>query len=76
MEKVFKIWRNIYWTFILDYTKEHWKKEWNYGKMFAYIACCFCTEGAHKSVQLHNIGSMCVTALPTQISLVWPLIMD
>ena len=26
-------------------------------------------EGAHKSVQLHNIGSMCVTALPTQISL-------
>ena len=32
--------------------------------MFAYIACCFCTEGARKSVQLHNIGSMCVTALP------------
>ena len=26
------------------------------------------TEGARKSVQLHNIGSMCVTALPTQIS--------
>ena len=26
-------------------------------------------EGACKSVQLHNIGSMCVTALPTQISL-------
>ena len=26
-------------------------------------------EGAHKSVQLHNIGSMCMTALPTQISL-------
>ena len=26
-------------------------------------------EGAHKSVQLHNIGSMCVTSLPSQISL-------
>ena len=34
--------------------------------MFAYIACCFCAEGARKPVQLHNIGSMCVTALPTQ----------
>ena len=27
-------------------------------------------EGARRSVQLHNIGSMCMTALPTQISLV------
>ena len=27
-------------------------------------------EGARKSVQMHKIGSMCVTALPTQISLV------
>ena len=29
-----------------------------------------CMEGACKSVQLHNIGSMCMTALLTQISLV------
>ena len=30
-------------------------------------------EGAHKSVQLHNIGSMCMTSLPSQISLLWIL---
>ena len=27
-------------------------------------------ESAHKLVQLYNIGSMCMTALPTQISLI------
>ena len=37
--------------------------------MFAYILHAVCTEGACKSVLLHNIGSMCVTSLPTQISM-------
>ena len=36
MEEVLKYERIIYWTFILDYTKEHWKKEWNQGKMFVW----------------------------------------
>ena len=37
--------------------------------MFAYILHDVCMKGAHISVQWHNIGSMCMTALPTQISL-------
>ena len=44
------------------------------GKNGIKVRClhAVCMEGARKSVQLHNIGSMCVTALPTQISLVIP----
>ena len=35
-----------------------------------HILHTVCMEGACKSVQLYNIGSMCMAALPTQISLV------
>ena len=28
-KKFLKYEKIIYWTFILDYTKEQWKKEWN-----------------------------------------------
>ena len=29
LKKFLKYGRIVYWTFILDYTKEHWKKEWS-----------------------------------------------
>ena len=38
--------------------------------MCSYILHAVCMEGAHKSVQLHNIGSICMTALPTEMPLV------
>ena len=55
--------RIIYWTF-------YWMIQRNTGRKNGIKVRVF-MEGACKSVQLHNIGSMCMTALPTQISLVY-----
>ena len=51
----------------------YWIRQSNTGRKNG-IKVRSCTEGACKSVQLHNIDSMCVTALPTQISLDWLII--
>ena len=60
MEKVLKIWED----YILDIYIGLYKGT------LEHILHAVCMAGALKSVQLHNIGSMCVTVLPTQISLV------
>ena len=51
----------------------YWIIQRNTGRKNGIKVTCLhavCTEAACKSVQLPNIGSMCVTALPTQISLI------
>ena len=62
MEKVFKIWED----YILDIYIGFYKGTLEERMELRYDIYM---EGARKSVQLHNIGSICVTALPTQISL-------
>ena len=69
MEKFLKIYGNSFKNmggFYIGYL--YWIIQRNTGRKNGIKVRC-CTEGARKSVWLHNIGSMCVTALPTQISL-------
>ena len=63
MEKVLKMWED----YILDIYIGLYKGTLEERMELRYDVCM---EGACKSVQLHNIGSVCVASLPTEISLV------
>ena len=63
MEKVLKIWENYILVIYIGLYKGTLEERME-------LRSDVCMEGAHKSVQLHNIGSLCMTALPTQISLI------
>ena len=77
MEKVLKIYgKSFKYMRGLYIGHLYWIMQRNTGRKNGIKVRCLhnvlhavCTEGACKSVLLHNIGSVCVTALPTQISL-------